>query len=259
MENVHRILYFLRWQLYPVVLSLPAHAAFVLRGRSAATSPGRRIFHAWQNIKIHLLLKCGHNPVEALQIVEEIIELPKGSKGVIVECGCFLGGSTAKLSHAAAAAGRELVVCDSFEGLPDVHRSDHTDLKTDFKKGEYLGRLDQVRGNVERYGRSDCVRYVKGWFDESLVALRGTPVICCFWDADLQDSFRACIQNLWQDIVPGAKVFLHDVDRPPVVAVFTDPTWWHDKVGTDPPPLAGAYNGLNRLSPLLGFVTKPKT
>lgn len=190
-------------------------------------------------------------------MVEEILELPAAAKGVVIECGCFLGGSTAKLSHAAVAAGRELIVCDSFEGLPEVQDSDHTDLKADFETGEYLGRLDEVMSNVARYGSSDCVRYVKGWFDQSLAELHGTPIVCGFWDVDLQESFKTCIGSLWEDIVPGAKVFLHDVDRPPVVEVFTDSSWWREKIGTDPPPFAGAYTGLSRLSPLLGFVTKP--
>ena len=39
-------------------------------------------------------------------------------EGVVVECGCFLGGSTANLSLVCEVVGRELIVYDSFEGLP---------------------------------------------------------------------------------------------------------------------------------------------
>jgi hypothetical protein len=43
----------------------------------------------------------------------EIVELSPHVPGAVVECRCFLGGSTAKLSLAAAVAGRRLIVCDS--------------------------------------------------------------------------------------------------------------------------------------------------
>ena len=38
--------------------------------------------------------------------------------GVVVECGCFMGGSTANLSLVCGIVGRGLIVYDSFEGLP---------------------------------------------------------------------------------------------------------------------------------------------
>ena len=38
--------------------------------------------------------------------------------GVVVECGCFQGGSATNLSLVCKLADRELVLYDSFEGLP---------------------------------------------------------------------------------------------------------------------------------------------
>src|SRR5690606_36615214 len=45
-----------------------------------------------------------------------------------VECGCFEGASTAKLSILAALTGRRLFVFDSFEGLPETDDREASDL-----------------------------------------------------------------------------------------------------------------------------------
>jgi hypothetical protein len=257
-ETMHTILFFIRWQLYPVILAFPSHVSFVLRGfgRMNRTPITPRIKLASHCIFIHLRVECGHNPKEALHIIEEIIEMPPDLDGVIVECGAFLGGSTAKLSHAVAITGRELVVCDSFEGLPEVGYTNHTEVKPDFQKGEYAGRLEEVKKNVTRFGKIACVKFVEGWYEESLVELNDTPIACAFWDVDLQESFKTCIKGLWKNLRPNAKVFLHDVDRPPVVEVFTDAAWWRREVGVEPPHFVGAIKGLSKRSPLIGYVIK---
>jgi O-methyltransferase len=252
-----QVLFFLRWQLYPIVLALPAHLAFVLRGGGRARCtlwPRARL--ASHLVLIHLSVETGHNPKEALHIVEEIVELPPEVTGDIVECGAFMGGSTAKLSRAAALVGRRLIVCDSFEGLPDVGATDHSDIKPDFKKGEYRGRLDLVKRNVARYGRIDNVEFVQGWYDKTLGQIGNIRIACAFWDVDLQDSFRTCIKALWNKVIPGSKVFLHDIDRAPVVEVFTDVSWWRDQMGVAPPVFIGSYTGLSARSPLIGYVVK---
>lgn len=250
-------LYFLRWQLYPVTLAVPDHLAFVLRGLGRTrASVAARLKLAWFCIRIHLRLECGHNPKEALHILDEIIELPPDLPGVVIECGAYLGGSTAKLSHAVALTGRELIVCDSFAGLPEVGSGNHTHIKPNFKKGAYLGRLDEVKSNVARFGNIERVKFVSGWYAQSLNQLTGIPIACGFWDVDLKESFISCTRALWANVRPGSKVFLHDIDRAPVVEVFTNSTWWRKELGIDPPHFVGAYTGLSRLSPLIGYVIK---
>ena len=205
---------------------------------------------------IHLRIECGHNPAEALQVVEEVIELPPEVGGVVIECGAYLGGSTAKLSLAAELTGRELIVCDSFEGLPPVGSDDQIAQKPIFREGDYRAQLTQVKTNVARYGRIQSVRFVPGWYEETLGQLRGIPIACAFWDVDLRDSFMSCIKALWPAVRPGAKVFVHDIDRAPVVELFTNVLWWKTEIGTDPPQLVGAYTGLGRLCPQIGYAVK---
>ena len=264
MRVLDRTLYFVRWQLYPVCRSLPGHAAFVARGlrRNARCGPIDRLLLAWQSLWIHLRVRCAHYPLELLLIMEEVIEMLDDRHGILVECGAFLGGSSAKLTYATARAGRTLVVCDSFEGLPEVAREDHFEGKPDFHTGQYAGRLELVQRNVTRFGaRGASVEYLPGWFSESLTALRGRHVACTFWDVDLQESFRDCLRGLWRQLEPGAKVFIHDIGRDPVADVFRDQQWWESELGEAPPSgLTGARqgtrSGLARAAPNLGYVYK---
>src|SRR6266480_1140884 len=63
------------------------------------------------------------------------------ASGVVVECGCYKGGSTANLSLICAKAGRKLHVFDSFAGLPDP--------------GNEAGHQLVMHGEVHKYHRGD--------------------------------------------------------------------------------------------------------
>jgi O-methyltransferase len=44
----------------------------------------------------------------------------------VVECGCYIGGTSINLSLVCALAGRKLVIHDSVAGLPDPTDTDQT-------------------------------------------------------------------------------------------------------------------------------------
>jgi len=194
--------------------------------------------------------------MELICIVEEIIELPDIIPGVLMECGSYLGGSTAKLSHAAALVERCLIVCDSFEGLPGVGHEDKVEGKEEFETGAFAARLEQVRKNVRLYGNIDVVEFVPGWYHESLPRLHGIRIACLFLDVDLQASIKTCLAVLWKQIEPGCKVFVHDLDRPAVTEPFRNEAWWSSNIGLPPPRLIGDSKGLGPQRRLLGYTVK---
>jgi hypothetical protein len=59
-----------------------------------------------------------------LAMAVKLLEIPPTVDGVVVECGCYLGGSTANLSLVCDIVRRELVVYDSFEGLSPAQSGD---------------------------------------------------------------------------------------------------------------------------------------
>jgi O-methyltransferase len=256
-NKVQEVLYFVRWQLWLVVLSLPSHVGFVIRGLGhPRVGFWKRANLAVRLLWIHLRVPCVHSPAELLAIVEEILLLPPTIPGVVVECGCYQGGSTAKLSLAACAAKRRLLVCDSFQGLPQPATLDSFENMEAFQRGDFASQLENVERNVRRYGNPDVVQFVPGWYQESLGRLAGVEIACLFLDVDLQESIKACLIGLWKSVAPGSKVFVHDVDRPPVVEPFRDRTWWLNHIDGTLPEFVGGGSGLGWQKRLLGYAVK---
>ena len=118
-------------------------------------------------------VSCPHNESHILRFIVELLKLSQ-TDGVVVEAGCFRGGSTAKLSIAASGAERDLVVFDSFQGLPaneELHEKSilgHS-IEGWFVEGEFAGRLDEVRSNVRRYRVYERCRFVAGWFEDTML------------------------------------------------------------------------------------------
>jgi len=169
----------------------------------------------------HKGLRCAHTHAEAVAIVIEILRAPSSVPGVVLEAGCFKGGSTAKLSLATKLVGRKLLVYDSFEGLPDVNGAE----KDRFGKGEYTGALDEVKSNVGKYGALEICEFVRGWFDQTMPSLKD-PVVVAFVDVDLRDSLETCLTYIYPKLVPGGAIFSHDGHLPICVDLMKDPDFW---------------------------------
>ena len=65
-----------------------------------------------------------------------------------------------------------------------------------------------------------------------------------------------CLDKLWKSVAPGCKVFVHDVDRPPVVRRFQDKDWWARHFNSSIPPFFGSGHGLGWQRRLLGYSVK---
>ena len=168
-------------------------------------------------LKAHQGLRCLHTQAETTAVVRAILDAPTAIPGVIVEAGCFKGGSTAKLSIAAKMAGRQLMVFDSFEGLPEVSPEESY-----LHAGAFAGTLAEVRANVDQYGEIATCTFIKGWFHETLPQFH-TPVVAAFVDVDLRDSVKTCLEHLYPLLIPGGSIFSHDGHIPVCVALMANP------------------------------------
>lgn len=234
------------------VLALPAYTQFFL-------SPGvGREYGIGLREKIALMRKVKRNAtritsatgwLEQLTLVAHVLSLPKGLEGDVVECGCYKGASTSSLSLACEMTGRRLIVCDSFEGLPEVAESDvvHVSLGLrryeTYKKGEYKGALDEVKANVSRYGAIGVCEFVKGYFEDTLGGLSGRYAFI-FLDVDLHESLKTCLKHLWPRLEEYGELFTHEAQQLDYVARFFDRQWWQEELGQDPPGLIGAGCGV---------------
>src|SRR5580692_12418554 len=118
----------------------------------------------WKKLRIALHMRANGRRVptassyiEHLVMATEILKVPKSVLVVVVECGCYEGGSTANLSLICGAAGRRLVVFDSFRGLPEP-------------------RPEDTRHTV--HGQREIHRYAEGYWSGSLVEVRKNVALC---------------------------------------------------------------------------------
>jgi len=232
--------------------SLPEPLAYAARGRALGLTAlvgdryglGRRatweLFGDLQRVADHV--PCGHGEPEILEVIQAILTTPVHVPGMVVEAGCWKGGSTCKLSLAAARVGRPLRVYDSFEGIPDHDEGSTPNLgghEVTFTPGTYAGSLEEVRGHVDRFGRLAGTEFVPGWFEDTLPGHR-EPVAVAYLDVDLVSSTLTCLEHLWPHLSPGGVIFSQDGHLQNVLDALADDHWWMTRFGHRAPPVTGA-------------------
>ena len=170
-----------------------------------------------------------------------LLEMPRSAEGVVVECGCFRGGSTANLSIVCDIVGRDLIVYDSFEGLPPPSAGDHR--ASPYAVGLYHGALGEVRSNVERLGVIERCTFRQGWFEDTLPS-HTEPIVLCFLDVDFHASTHQCLINLWPHLLPTGYLFSDDFARLESTAVFFSERYWRTYFDRPPPGLMGTGSGV---------------
>ena len=194
---------------------------------------------------INFHIDSPHRQGEILQFMSVILTLSPSIRGSVIEAGCFKGSSTAKLSLAADLANRNLVVFDSFQGIPGHDESGEQDIfggPAQFAQGDLSGALDEVKSNVARFGKIDRCRFISGWFDETMPSFN-EPVSAIYLDVVLASSTRTCLKYLYPLLEPGGVLISQDGHLQPVIAVFDDDAFWRDEVGCPKPAMSGLREG----------------
>ena len=127
-----------------------------------------------------------------------------GVAGDVIECGTYKGFSACCLSWVCSYLGRRLIVADSFEGLPENTTDPY------YKKGDFCGQFDEVRANIEDFGKIEYVDFIKGFYDTSL---RGFDrPLCMVWmDVDLYESSTDILVNLFQCLSADGVLISHEL------------------------------------------------
>ncbi|MBI2010131.1 MAG: class I SAM-dependent methyltransferase [Candidatus Chisholmbacteria bacterium] len=211
--------------------------------------------------KLWLLLKTYRNHrripgatswYEHLIMIEAILKLPPSTPGVVVECGCYKGASTANLSLACQLTQRKLIVFDSFSGLPVPKSSDREhhcptlgEIHT-YTKGSFKGRLKEVRQNLSRFGHLPSCQLVPGYFAKTLPKFHQSrqKAVFVFTDVDLTDSLKTCLKYIWPNLHSLGVWFTHEAQHLEISQLFFDRPWWRRELKQKPPGLIGAGVGL---------------
>jgi O-methyltransferase len=137
-----------------------------------------------------------------------LMEKVVGIEGDIVECGVGSGKSLSAIMTVARYFGRssQIYACDSYEGLPEYSEFDGN-------YGGGKGYLKETIGGVKKFlsqyasaEEIQKVRFVKGYFADSLPTLQVKKIAFLHADADLYQSYLDVLNNLYPKVVSGGVI-----------------------------------------------------
>lgn len=201
----------------------------------------RRLRLAWRIYRNQFRILTATSWKAHLAMAAKLLEIGPEVEGVVVECGCFLGGSTASLSLVCDIVGRQLIIYDSFEGLPAPAQGEKYAIPG--STGGFRGELHLVQENIRKGGVIERCTFRKGWLKDTLPH-HSEPIAMCFWDVDYQDSLHTCVINLWPHLVEGGYVFIDEYVLVDYCSLFFSERYWRQYFGTTPPGLIGSGTGL---------------
>jgi O-methyltransferase len=141
--------------------------------------------------------------------------LKENIPGDFVETGVWRGGASIFMKGVLRAMNdteRNLWVADSFEGLPAPDAKYPADAKSRLHLMPYLAvSLEQVRANFERYGLlDDRVKFLKGWFKDTLPTAPIGKISVLRLDGDLYESTMDSLANLYDKVSSGGFIIVDD-------------------------------------------------
>ena len=139
--------------------------------------------------------------------------LAEGVAGDFVECGVWRGGACAfaKAILVAHGSDRTVWLADSFEGLAEPeHPADTIDLSA-WKYPMLAVPRARVQALFERLGLMDArVRFLEGWFNQTLAAAPIGAIAVLRLDGDYYDSTMTPLRVLYDRVSPGGFVIADD-------------------------------------------------
>ncbi len=146
--------------------------------------------------------------------VEQVVT--DGIPGDLIETGVWRGGATILMRAILKARGvtdRVVWAADSFAGLPPPNAGQYP-----LDEGINLHRfpqlavpLERVQDNFRRYGLLDGqVRFLKGWFRDTLPAAPIERLAVLRLDGDLYESTIQALESLYDKLSPGGFVIVDD-------------------------------------------------
>ncbi len=136
--------------------------------------------------------------------------------GDFIETGVWRGGATIFMRAALKAFGEEnrtVWVADSFEGLPkpDAEKYPADEHETLWVYDELRVSLEEVKENFRRYGLlDDRVKFLKGWFRDTLHAAPIERLAILRLDGDMYESTTDALNALYPKLSAGGYLIIDD-------------------------------------------------
>jgi Macrocin-O-methyltransferase (TylF) len=178
---------------------------------------GAAISHYQQSSAVSML------PLARLNNLEECIldVVDNAVPGDLIETGVWRGGATIFMRAVLKVLGvtdRVVWVADSFEGLPEPD-AEKFPLEAKSYKSAAMTKyykhlavtLEEVKRNFSAYSMlDDQVKFLKGWFKDSLPQAPIERLAVMRLDGDYYESTRDALVNLYDRLSPGGFVIIDD-------------------------------------------------
>lgn len=142
----------------------------------------------------------------------------KDIEGDIVECGVAGGKTFSYLAFLSKyeSKGRKVWAFDSFEGLPSPTMEDG--VSAGFR-GKFSAKIGLVMGLLQEAELDDDfiktqVRFVPGFFEDTMKNYRGPGIALLHIDVDLYKSYKTVLEALYPKVVPGGIIAFDEYLRP---------------------------------------------
>ncbi|MEK9614261.1 MAG: TylF/MycF/NovP-related O-methyltransferase [Flavobacteriaceae bacterium] len=149
----------------------------------------------------------------------------KGYRGLFIEAGCALGGSSILISKLKNTHSK-FKIYDVFEMIPPPSDNDTQDVHDRFKEikegkskgigGElYYGYQDHLLETVKKnladfdiHMDRENIDLIKGLVQNTLHI--NEPVVFAHIDVDWYDPVTSCLEQIWPNLIPGGSILLDD-------------------------------------------------
>jgi O-methyltransferase len=138
-------------------------------------------------------------------------------EGDVIEAGAWRGGATilmrAALDSSRDRRDRTVWVADSFQGFPESEDEvpEHVRFRTFLRAFDFLAvSLEEVQDNFGRFGLESGVRFVPGFFKETLPQLTDGRWAIVRLDGDTYEATRVALECLYPGLSPGGFLIVDD-------------------------------------------------
>jgi len=178
-------------------------------------------------IRIDWYILHGHRPCEISSIVKVLSERKAKLGEIMIEAGCWLGGSTSKFSIVCKILGYKLYVFDSFQGVEQL-TLEEKEKSFDFS-GAYSASKDTVVNNINKYGEIEVCSFFEGWFSNTLAKnTLNVPVRVVYIDCDTAKGTHEVLKGTTSNLVDDGTIFSQDYHINTVKEILHSALLWKE-------------------------------
>jgi hypothetical protein len=146
---------------------------------------------------------------------------------IMIEAGCWLGGSTSKFSIVCKMLGYKLYVFDSFQGVEQLTLEEKA-RSFDFS-GSYAASKETVISNIKKFGEIDICTFFEGWFSDTLAnkPLK-IPIRLVYIDCDTAKGTHEVLKGTVSGLTSDGTIFSQDYHINVVKELVNLPVLWEE-------------------------------